>query len=167
MYLSHFTMVAWSGTRSSSFRVVNGVRQGAILSPVLFCVYFDALLNELNATGIGCHIGLFFVGAHAYAVGLVLLAPSANAKSHMLQICDAFAAHYSVIFNAQKSKCLCCRHTCTDKRVSHYTHYPSFYIGSQAIEFEGKWPHLGHVISNGCDDMEDILSNKVKSNWTS
>ena len=64
MYLSHFTMVAWSGTRSNSFRVINGVRQGAILSPVLFCVYFDVLLNELSASGIGCHIGLFFLLAH-------------------------------------------------------------------------------------------------------
>jgi Reverse transcriptase (RNA-dependent DNA polymerase) len=122
MYLSHFTMVAWNGTRSNSFRVINGVRQGAILSPVLFCVYFDVLLNELSATGIGCHIGLFFVGALAYADDLVLLAPSANAMRRMLQICDAFAAHYNIIFNAQKSKCLCCRPTCTDKQVSHYTH---------------------------------------------
>ena len=78
----------------------------------------------------------------------------------MLQICDAYAAHYSVIFNAQKSKCLCCRPTGTAKQVSYYTHYPSFYIGSQAIEFVDKWPHLGHLISNCYDDMDDILSKK-------
>jgi hypothetical protein len=160
MYLFHFTMVAWNGTRSNSFRVINGVRQGAILSPVLFCVYFDVLLDELSATGIGCHIGLFFVGALAYADDLVLLAPSANAMRRMLQICDAYAAHYSVIFNAQKSKSLCCRPTGIAKQVSYYAHYPSFYIGSQVIEFVDKWPHLGHVISNGCDDMDDILSKK-------
>jgi len=41
VYLFHFTKVAWNGTCPSSFHVWNGVRQGAILSPVLFCVYFD------------------------------------------------------------------------------------------------------------------------------
>jgi hypothetical protein len=48
MYLFHFTMVAWNGTRSNSFCVISGVRQGAILSLVLFCVYFDVLLDELS-----------------------------------------------------------------------------------------------------------------------
>ena len=35
---------------------------------------------------------------------------------------------------------------------------PSFYIGSQLIEFVDKWPHLGHIISNDCDDMDDMFS---------
>ena len=33
---------------SNSFRVTNGVKQGAVLSPVLFCVYFDELLISLK-----------------------------------------------------------------------------------------------------------------------
>jgi hypothetical protein len=48
MYLFHFAKVSWNGTSSSSFRVLNGVLQGAILSPVLFCVYFDTLLTSLS-----------------------------------------------------------------------------------------------------------------------
>jgi hypothetical protein len=28
---------------------------------------------------------------------------------------------------------------------------------SQVIEFVDKWPHLGHVISNDCDDMDVVL----------
>jgi len=53
MYLFHSTKVAWNGTCSSSFHVLNGVRQGAMLSPVLFCVYCDTLLSNLNAAGLG------------------------------------------------------------------------------------------------------------------
>jgi len=44
-----------------------GVRQGAISSPVLCCVYFDTLLSNLNAAGMGVPYGHFFVGALAYA----------------------------------------------------------------------------------------------------
>jgi len=68
MYLFHFTKVAWNGTCSNSFRVLNGVRQGAILSPVLFCVYFDTLLISLSQAGTGCHFGYLFVGALAYTL---------------------------------------------------------------------------------------------------
>ena len=70
----------------------NGVRQGVILSPVLFCVFYDVLLRELCSQDMGCHIGSLFVGALAYADDLVLAAPSANAMRHMLQVCDEYAA---------------------------------------------------------------------------
>jgi len=36
--------------------VVNGVKQGGVLSPVLFCVYKDGLLFALCATKTGCFI---------------------------------------------------------------------------------------------------------------
>jgi len=88
--------------------VLNGVRQGAILSPVLFCVYCDTLLISLSQAGTGCHFGSFFVGALAYADDLVLLAPRANALRHKLRLCDDYVAQFNVVFNANKSKCLCC-----------------------------------------------------------
>ena len=47
--------VRWKGTLSSSFTVVNGVRQGGILSPILFTVYIDKLLQWLSKLGVGCH----------------------------------------------------------------------------------------------------------------
>jgi Reverse transcriptase (RNA-dependent DNA polymerase) len=161
MYLLHFTKVAWNGTCSRRFRVLNGVRQGAILSPILFCVYFDTLLCRLSSTGIGCHMGSFFVGALAYADDLVLVAPSSNAMRRMLQICDEYAAQYNVVFNAKKSKCLHCHPHGIAKQVSRssFTVLP-FYIGSQVIEFVDKWPHLGHIISNDCADTDDILNKK-------
>jgi hypothetical protein len=138
MYLSHFTSVNWNGGHSHSFQVKNGVRQRAILSPVLFCVFYDVLLRELCSQDMGCHIGSLFVGARAYADDLVLAAPSPNAMRHMLQVCDEYAAQYSVIFNAKKSKCLCCHPVRTPKNGRNSVPCRSFYIGSQAIEFVEK-----------------------------
>jgi len=46
------------------------------------------------------------VGALAYADDLVLLAPTPRAMRDMLIVCDDFAADYSAIFNAKKSKCM-------------------------------------------------------------
>jgi len=39
--------------------VLNGVRQGAILSPVLIRVYFEILLGRLSSDGMEYHIGPF------------------------------------------------------------------------------------------------------------
>lgn len=58
---------------------MNGVKQGAIISPILFCVYLDTLLVRLKEAGVGCYFGSYFVGALAYADDVALLAPSANA----------------------------------------------------------------------------------------
>jgi len=56
-----------------------GVRQGGIISPILFCIYIDGLLHRLNKLAIGCFIVSIFVGALAYADDIVLLAPSTSA----------------------------------------------------------------------------------------
>jgi len=39
MYTSHVTKVMWNGIYSSLFLVKNGVKQGGIVSPILFCVF--------------------------------------------------------------------------------------------------------------------------------
>ena len=94
---------------SEYFLATNGVKQGGVLSPVLFCVYIDDLLvreRRLSNANIGCFIGSNYAGALAYADDSVLLAPTASALRKMLAICDVYAAEYSMSFNAQKSKCL-------------------------------------------------------------
>jgi len=106
MYTGQQVKVLWNGVYSRTFTALNGVKQGAIISPVLFCVYLDTLLIELQKAGLGCHIGHWFVAALAYADDVVLLAPTARAMRSMLTICDRFASMFDVTFNGNKSKCI-------------------------------------------------------------
>ena len=104
---------------TDSFAVSNGVKQGGVLSPVLFAVYMDELLLRLRAAGVGCRIGHTFLGALCYADDLQLLAPSRHAIKSMLAICERFAAEYMVTFNAAKSRLLVFGATDTDvKNIS-------------------------------------------------
>ena len=41
-------MVNWNGECSSTFSVGNGVKQGGVLSPVLFTVYLGSIIDELG-----------------------------------------------------------------------------------------------------------------------
>jgi Reverse transcriptase (RNA-dependent DNA polymerase) len=141
--------------------VSNGVRQGAIISPILFCVYFDVLLRKLSSTGIGCHMSLFFVDALAYADDLVLLASSANAMRSVLHVCDIYAVQYNVLFNANKSMCICCHPIGMTKCFTSSFCYPTFSIGSQPLELVEKWPHSGHIITQDCNDSEHIFAKRT------
>ena len=63
------------GYFSEYFLAKNGVKQGGVISPVLFCVYLDELLLAFSAAKVGCYVGDIFVGALAYADDIVLIAP--------------------------------------------------------------------------------------------
>ena len=67
-----------SGILSRRFTTRSGVNQGGIISPVLFCIYMDNLLMELQKQGIGCYIGCNYLGVLAYADDIILLCPSVN-----------------------------------------------------------------------------------------
>ena len=49
IYINQSCFIIWNSGESSSFLMKNGVRQGAILSPSLFCVYLDTLLSKFQA----------------------------------------------------------------------------------------------------------------------
>src|SRR5664279_2180747 len=162
MYTGQQVRVLWNGIYSNCFSVSNGVKQGGIISPVLFCVYFDVLLLALRDSGVGCHIGQWFVGALAYADDIVLITPTARAMRKLLSICDEFAINYSMKFNANKSKCLMFRPNRLKQggKSSTAPESPVFEIGCNLIENVDRWPHLGHVINTYLTDDDDILSRR-------
>ena len=114
--------------------MTNGVKQGGVLSLVLFCIYIDNLLVQLSKSGFGCYIGNTFVGALAHADDIVLVAASASAMHMLLSICDDFASEYSISFNSTKSKCMV---------ISPHTRcnvqYCEFMVQGKPMEFVSSW----------------------------
>ncbi len=43
----------WNGAKSHAFTTINGVRQGGVLLPLLFNVYFNEKIHKLVNSGIG------------------------------------------------------------------------------------------------------------------
>ena len=99
IYTNSSTRIVWNGICSALFLVNNGVKQGGVMSPILFCIYLDGLLNLLAAAQISCFIGRVFVGCLAYTDDIVLIAPTTGAMRNMLAVCDSFAKEYDLVFN--------------------------------------------------------------------
>ena len=59
--------VKWGSTLSSKFQVTNGVRQGGVLSPLLFNVYVNEPSELLNKSGIGGSMGGTIINHMLYA----------------------------------------------------------------------------------------------------
>jgi hypothetical protein len=156
MYTGNMIRVSWAGLMSSYFTALNGVKQGGVMSPILFCIYIDDLLIQLSQSGAGCYIGLTFVGALAYADDIVLIGPTPSAMRKMLSVCDSFASDYDIVFNATKSKYLVAAAK-RQRSLLKTMNECLFYIGGQPIENVMSYSHLGHVINARLDDTDDIL----------
>jgi len=67
-----------------SSKLMCGVRQGGVLSPVLFAVYVNDIIVALSESGAGCYYDNMSVGCVMYADDLLLLSASLCDLQHLL-----------------------------------------------------------------------------------
>ena len=145
VYVFQMCCVDWAGVKSDPFRVSNGIRQGAVLSPILFSLYIDDLFKLLSNSGFGCYVNNLFYGIIGYADDLVLLSPDLKGLQIMFDITKKFLVDLGLKIsvnhdNPEKSKTKCMAFG--TKRS------PIIFI--KLNEFEIPWTdsykHLGHIL---------------------
>ena len=57
LYEKQSAIVRWNGSHANPFFIEKGVRQGCILSPLLFCAYTEQVMREAEITESGAVIG--------------------------------------------------------------------------------------------------------------
>lgn len=96
---------ARNGELSHSFKLENSVRQGCVLSPLLFNVYMADMDGEFEKRGVvGVKLGNSRVWSLAYADDVVLLAKNKEALEDMKYILKRFLNDREMILSADKSK---------------------------------------------------------------
>ena len=98
--------VKWGKRTSAYFSIINGVRQGGVLSPQLFAIYMDDLSVCLTQCKLGFHLNETVTNHVMYADDICLMAPSAIALQKMLNLCYEFSQSNDIIFNPIKSQCM-------------------------------------------------------------
>ena len=102
-YIRQKSCVGWGVFKSKYFSLSNGVKQGGVLSPVLFTLYIDKLLINLKLSGVGCFLNNTYIGALSYADDITLLCRSIRGLNEMLSICCEFGDNYNIVFNPKKN----------------------------------------------------------------
>ena len=149
----------WNKVVSQPFKAGNGVEQGGVLSPILFTLYLDLLMDMLKSSGFGCYVGNVFVGVLAYADDIVLLAPSCFALGRLLKQCSIFFKLYQIDFNANKNEFIIHSH-------NHEIHHEEIYFMNKIIQRHANCrcqaKSNDHTKSNDLPVLEQISRDFVR-----
>ena len=104
--------VQWNGKSSYIFGMKNGVKQGAVLSALLYCIYVDELFQMLRKRRTGCWVEDMYVGILGYADDTFLLSPTLDGLQEMIETCREFTSKHNLTFSVNpnpkkcKTKCI-------------------------------------------------------------
>ena len=143
--------VKWGSSLSDCFKVSNGVRQGGILSPILFNVFMDELSYLLCSSDVGCHIGSQCINHLFYADDVVLLAPSPMSLSLLLNICEDFSKDSELSYNEKKTVCMCIR----SKNYKDLQPTNQF-LNGVVLDWVDQYKYLGAVLKSDMSDNRDM-----------
>ncbi len=153
MYTRQKSRTTWNNVYSEYFDSVNGVRQGGVVSPIMFTIYMDELIIRLEKSGYGCFIGHEFYGCLGYADDFVILCPSVKGLQKMVDLCAEFGVEYSVSYNAIKTICMC-----FEAKLIRGTHNHKYklLLNGTTLEWADCVKHLGNYIRKDLSEMDEI-----------
>ena len=99
IYRNQTAKVRWKEGFSEEFLIRNGVRQGAVISPIFFSFYMDSLFDLLQSNRSGCIISNYYAGCYGYADDLLFLCPSRSGLQEMLSIAEKYVEEHSISFS--------------------------------------------------------------------
>ena len=158
MYTLQYANVRWNGKNSHQFHISNGVKQGAILSAILYCIYMNGVFEKLRENKTGCWINGDLVGILGYADDNFLLSPTLDGLQNMLSTCADYAFEHNLTFNTNenpkesKTKCMAFLH----KKIS----LNELMLCDKRLPWVGYVKHLGNTIVINIDYMSQDTTEK-------
>ena len=140
-YRSTNTVIHWNNCRSFSFSVSRGMRQGSILSPTLFNIFLDELLQQLQLIPHGIKVFDMSLNVCAYADDITLFAATIPGLQCLIDKCVSYSEKYRFKFGLKKSKCMVLG-------KNPFATSPRWKIGDSDIMCEDSVEILGVTIEN-------------------
>jgi len=150
-YKEQTVQIKWGKYFSGPFHVSNGVRQGRVLSPYLFAVYFDDLSNELTNIKAGYYIGEVLLNHLMFADDICVFCPSVRWLQRILDVCQAYAESHGIIFNCNKTVCMTFK-----AKSAKSTATPVLKLGSQYVKSVDQYKYVGILLDTELSDDKDI-----------
>ena len=131
--------VLFKGHKSAWFKILQGSRQGGVISPLMFLCFKDDLLEQL----VKCHVGFKMLNMNAccptVADDMVLMALSIAGLAILLCICYAYSCKWRYNYSAPKSSVIVYNETKNNYQKSNRV----WYLGNSIIAESENYKHLG------------------------
>ena len=150
LYWNQKAKVRVGDSYTSEFKVKKGVRQGCILSPVLFNLYSEELIN----TALDGYKGVTFNGIRytniRFADDTAVVAESEEELQSMINSINTACEEYGMALNAKKTKTMVVRKDQNEKSCT-------VKVNDTTLEQVKKYKYLGTMVT---DDGRSIVEVK-------
>ena len=148
LYKNVQAMVKFGNVSTDFFKIDEGVKQGCVLSPVLFCIYIHQFTKLLNDHKLGVNVCNVRVGSLFWADDIVLIADNEHDLQKMLNLAADFANNWKLSFNHTKSNVLI-----IGKRINKdYL----WHLGNNCIKEVDTYKYLGVTFNRNLTDHNHI-----------
>lgn len=159
------TSQVWDGeSLSEPFSVSQGVKQGCLLSPVLFSLYLNDLHDLLPG---GVEVAGTTVKLLMYADDIVLLSTSPDVLQKMIDALYSYCKKWGLKVNLAKSKILIFREGPRFSKLLGWT------LGEEKIEIVNEYKYLGVILTYNLSLLKHLdlklatAKNAINATWIS
>ena len=153
LYANDKACIKIDGKISEEFEINQGVRQGCVLSPLLFNIFMSDLPKKLNGENTVSVSNDFSINSLIWADDLLILSETEVGLNSILKCIHEYCSYNSLKINFDKTKCMTFNKT--GKLLRN-----SFYIGGKKLENVRSYKYLGLVftpsgeIKSALDDLK-------------
>ena len=150
LYNDNYSSVRVNGLLSGWFNVEQGVKQGCLISPLLFNLYINDLADGLNSLSKGVQIGESRVSLLMYADDIVILAENELDLNLLLNKLHEWCTFWRLSVSELKSKVVHYRPISVPRTKE------IFRCGNFQLDIVSDYRYLGFVINENLDYSEGI-----------
>ena len=140
IYTNNKACIKLSIKYTKSFELSRGVRQGCVLSPLLFNIFISDFAKQIELMEDKFQVNTESVNSLIWADDIFLFAKSENGLSQMLKALEDYCNENNLIINTNKTKCMIFNKTGRLIRRS-------FFINGVEVENGREYKYLGFLVT--------------------
>ena len=151
LYYNQKAHVRYDNGTTEDFDIRKGVRQGCILSPILFNLYSERIINEtlVKIPDKGIKFNGHLITNVRYADDTVILADSEDALQEIMSKINETCKQYGMLLNAKKTKTMILTKKSRNSRIT-------IKIDGAELEQVKEYKYLGTIITEDCRCNDEV-----------
>ena len=150
MYSNTYVNVKFNDCQSRPWLVQRGVRQGSVLSPLLFCFYINEIIDKISEMNYGCLFTSLKFNILCYADDIALIAPSSFGLQQLIDRLCSLLTELDLKINKDK-----CAYIIFKKQRNITLNSKIYLLGSE-VKRVSEFKYLGIFLSEDMTNSKDV-----------